>query len=331
MYEKKQYWQKKNASLFQKDNKKITLKKQVSSSGVSRGEHHPSNLSTSDDNDSIMNDHEALYGHHEKRLSLHHAEIAQHAADMLKLRLRARKILKNSTFFAGFKMTTVVAIVAKLERRVFAPNSIICSQGDESTEFYLIMNGSVRIFQTVSTSFSVAEKKSDDAEDNDAATAAAAAAAAADSDNVKELVQLGQYECFGETALRPMSRRRTASASAIGSVEMLVLTRDRFVALSKGGSTRMEKRASLLEIQHRKKDEKRRSKMLQEEEISGIQNDLSFMREEKKEKREKRKVKKEEIHGIEHHIKIMDGKEVEVDEMVEMEEGDEAVDEFGYV
>jgi CRP-like cAMP-binding protein len=198
-----------------------------------------------------MDDHEALYGHHERRLSLHHAHLARHAADMLQLRMQARKILRRSSFFTGFSLDTVKSIVERLEKRTFQPHARICSQGDESSEFYLIMQGTVRIFQSQSLDESLEEEDKD----------------------VIELALLKQYECFGETALKPMCRKRTASASAVGVVEMLVLTRDRFVALSKKGLSRMEKRGSMREDLHRKKDESRRLTVVQQSQIRSVEKD----------------------------------------------------------
>jgi CRP-like cAMP-binding protein len=232
------YWKEKNIELFNASS--LNKHEKVMVEGENKGEHRPSNLAAlaeTNDASELMKDVSDILkdgAHHGRRLSNHHEQLARNAAEMLQLRLKARKILKQSMFFSGFKLDTVRSIVEKMQRRVFAKNSYICSEGDNSTEFYIIMKGRVRIFHLRADGGKLIEK---------------------------DLAELGQNESFGESALKPMSRNRSASASAIDRVEVLVLTRDHFVELSAAGHKRMEKIAVQRQEEYQKKDAERGAKV----------------------------------------------------------------------
>ncbi|MDQ7001083.1 MAG: cyclic nucleotide-binding domain-containing protein [Ghiorsea sp.] len=132
-----------------------------------------------------------------------HPSIHDTVEDFYRRRVLAR-ILAITPVFEGIPQDARVPLAQKFGLSFFHDGDLIIKEGDVESTFYLVRSGKVRI--------STKDKK----------------------DPNKEILlgSLGEGSFFGEVSMLT-SKPRTASAEAIGSVELLTLTRDKFDAIAK--------------------------------------------------------------------------------------------------
>jgi CRP-like cAMP-binding protein len=183
----------------------------------------------------VVTGHLAVFQRDEEKLARTHSLLHQRAKASLDSRLQARRVLRSTAIFAKWDAADVEAVVKRMDTRTFPPGSRICSEGDpHADEFYIITRGRVRVHQRRPKSPENVDDFSLPFRDGGGLGGGGRGGGGESKgfkeDGEKEIRVLGALESFGLAALTcgPSGATRTASCSAVDTVETLVLCHSDF-------------------------------------------------------------------------------------------------------